>query len=214
MTTPNYPGNSKKKKESEEAEPRRADKKVERVVSGDVTQRKPPLSRRIAETFAGDDARSVGGYILFDVIIPAAKSMISDAVSQGIERMLFGTTTRSSSRSSRNRGSSGYHKMYNGRNFEGDGGRGDRDLSRRGRATHDFDEIVIETRGEAEEVLDMLGEIIEKYDVATVNDLYDLVGITGTFTDDKWGWVEMLDAHVRPVRGGYLLKLPKPEWLE
>lgn len=201
-TVVNYQANSHKSKAGPEKEP----KKVEKVVSGEVVQRKKPLGRKIADTFTGDDMQSVGGYILFEVMLPAAKTMISDAVSQGIERLLFGD--------SRPRGRTNY-TSYN-RMSGSSATRKDepRTISRHARATHDFDEIVVESRGEAAAVLDQLTELIDRYNVATVNDLYELVGITGTFADDKWGWTDLRSASVRRVRDGYLLDLPRTSPLD
>ena len=86
----NYPSNSK----SEPAEEKKEEKKVEPVVTGKVRQRKKPLGRRISEMLTGDDAQSVGEYILLDVFIPATKAMLADAASQGAERLLFGEVRR------------------------------------------------------------------------------------------------------------------------
>lgn len=203
----NLPANSHKSKDPKGPPP----KDVKKVISGEVVERKKPLTKRIAETFAGEDARSVGGYILFEVIIPAAKTMISDAVSQGIERMLFGDGY-----SSRRRSSQGYTPYNRIHGSAQTAGRGDerRAISQRGRATHDFKEIVLSTRAEAEEVLDRLSDLISDYDVALVSDLYDLVGITGSFTDDKWGWTSLAGSSVQPVRGGYLLNLPRTQSID
>lgn len=205
--TPNFPGNSKSPKKTER-------KQLTRVTTSDPVQRKTPLGKKIASTFAGDDAKSVGIYILFDVVIPAVKAMMSDAASQGIDRLLFGDVRN------RNRGGSrtDYNKIYNGGTTVRYGRSPEetprRAMSQRGRATHDFDEIVLESRGEAEEVLDILQSSIDQYDTATVSDLYALVGITGSFTDDKWGWTNLIDASVSHVREGYLLNLPKPQPLD
>src|SRR5690606_17881328 len=91
----NYPPNTHKSKDSESKRPQKenAEKpKFEKVADGE--HRKKSLGKKISETFTGDDARSVGEYVLFDVVIPAAKTMISDAVGQGVERMLFGEARR------------------------------------------------------------------------------------------------------------------------
>lgn len=198
----NYPGNSISKKGSGEQTPE--DKKVVKLVSGEVTQRKRPLGSRIKDTFTGEDARSVGLYLLFDVIIPAAKTMLADAASQGAERMLFGD---SRPKSSSGRGSyTSYNRMYSGKG----GSNTQQELSRRSRASHNFDEVVLESRAEAEEVLDFLTHLIGEYDVATVADFYELVGVTGNFTDNKWGWFDLRSASVRRVREGWLISLPKP----
>lgn len=200
----NYPGNSNRKHNEEE--PKK--KKVDKVVTGSAKKRKKPLSKKLAETFVGEDIESVGQYVLFDVIVPAAKSTIADATSQAIERMLFGESRKRPGQPGRVHGNYTPYNRSSGSTVRTQGS--GRDISRRARATHDFDEIIIDTRGEAEEVLDRLGDLIDMYDHATVSDLYDLVGITGNWTDDKWGWFDIREANIARVRSGYLLNLPKP----
>jgi hypothetical protein len=82
------------------------------------------------------------------------------------------------------------------------------------RRNHDFDEIVLATRAEANEVIDRLFDLISKYEQATVSDLYDLVGLEAKFTDEKWGWRDMRGVQAVRVGGGYLLDLPRPEQLD
>lgn len=198
------------------ARPKKDEKKVERVTSGEVIRRKKPLGKRFAETFGGGDARGVWGYIVLDVLIPAAKDMVADATSQGVERMLFGEARSSSRRGGfRSSGSNGY-VSYNrfGPSASRNRHEETRSISRRSRATHDFDEIILATRVEAEEVIDRLFDLVSRYESATVADLYDLVGATGNYTDDKWGWTDIRGAGVTRVRNGYLLDLPKPEPLD
>lgn len=206
----NLPGNSNKDKQ---AAPKRQSAKPEKLpksISGEVVSRKKPMLRRIAATFTGDDSKTVGHYVLFEVVLPAVKQLISDAASQGIERLLFGDASRNSRTPSR----PGYN-AYNRVSPTTAPNRGDtRGISERARATHDFNEIVLESRGEAEKVRDDLIACVEQYDVATVSDLYDLVGITGSFQDDKWGWYAPLEIRVTPVRHGYLLNLPKTQPVE
>ena len=84
-------------------------------------------------------------------------------------------------------------------------------MSRRARANFDFQEIVLATRVEADEVIDRLFNIIQEFEQATVRDLYDLVGERASFTDEKYGWTNIRTADVRRIREGYLLDLPRPE---
>lgn len=204
----NYQGNSNKKRATEKKEEPR-EKKVEKVTEGEAIKRKKPLRRKIAETFTGEDMQSVGTYILFEVLIPASKTMISDAVSQGVERTLFGDTIRRSpgAASRPRQAHTSYHKMYSPND---DRVAGPRTMSSRAKATHDFDEVILPSRGDAEAVLEGLDLLIAEYDVATVADLYELVDITGSFQDDKWGWTDIRGASVTRVSQGYLLNLPRP----
>lgn len=208
----NFPSNSqrpvKPKSEGKEV------KKVEKVIEGEVVRRKKPLSKRFAETFMGGSAKGVWEYVLMDVLIPAAKDTITDAVSQGVERMIFGDSRSPSSRARRSGSSYGYtsyNKMSSTYSSRRDNRR---EPSHRARSSHDFDEIILSTRVEAEEVIDRLFDLVSKYETASVADLYDLVGVNGSYTDEKWGWTDLRGAGVSRTRSGYLLDLPRPELLD
>lgn len=206
MAEAQFPSNSKT---TQPAEKRPEIKPV--VSEGGAKERKKSLGKRIAESFTGEDAETVGQHILMDVLIPAAKNAISDAVTQGIERMLFGDVRRGRTTTSGRPGNyTSYGSVINrspGRAFQGEG---DRQISRSARRNHDFREIVLEERGEAERVLDEMGHILDAYDVVTVAELYSLVNITGSYTDEKWGWNDLRGSKVDRLREGYLLNLPRP----
>lgn len=76
---------------------------------------------------------------------------------------------------------------------------------------HAFDQIIIGSRQEAEEVLDRMYDLISRYDAASVADLYELTGIESAHSDYKWGWDNLRGSSVGRVKGGgYLLELPEP----
>lgn len=204
----NLPGNSHKKSDAAE-EPEIRKPKFDKAITGNVVERKKPLGKRIAETFTGDDSRSVGHYVLFEVILPAAKQMIVEAGSQGLERMFYGDSNRGRSIPGRSRDYNNYNQVSRSRPEPRP-----QALSQKSRATHDFRDLVLETRGEAERVRDELLSAIETYGSTTVSDLYEFVGITGSFQDDKWGWYDLRDIRVQRVRDGYMLNLPRPQPIE
>lgn len=212
-----YPDNSRRVTARSEA-PKQEPKVVAQVTTGEVIQRKKRLGKRFSETFVDGDARGVWGYVMLDVVIPAVKDTVADAVSEAVERMLFGDR-RSSSRRSASRysqyGHVNYRSAYGSQTSIRQGPRDEpRSISRRARATHDFGEIILATRVEAEEVIDKMFELISKFEVVTVADLYDLVGVTGSHVDNKWGWTDIRGAKADRVRGGYLLDLPRPDPLD
>lgn len=192
-------------------------KKVERIVEGTVVRRKKPFRTRIKEMFVGDDMQTVGQYIMFEVLLPAVKDTIADVTSQGVERMLFGEV-RSTHRRGPRPNSSNYTNYTNYSRYQTQAERRPQrpGLNQRARATHDFDQIILKTRSEAEEVIDRLFDLVQKYDSATVADLYELVGLKADYTDDKWGWTDFRGAGATRLSrgGGYLLDLPRPELLE
>lgn len=189
----NYPANSRRSKEPQ------PEKEVKKVIEGVAVQRKKSWVDRTAHTIFAEDSSTVMSYIVMEVLVPAFRNLIFDTISQGAERVLYGESRRSSR-------SSGTYTNYSKMADRG----GHREaLSRHARATHDFEDIMLSSRIEADEVLDSLRELIDRFEAATVADLYDLVGLTGSFSDNQWGWRDLRNASVRPVRGGYLLNLPR-----
>lgn len=58
-----------------------------------------------------------------------------------------------------------------------------------------------------------MDELLSKYESVSKADLHELLGLDITYTDEKWGWVNLDDAGVKRVRSGYLLELPRLESL-
>ncbi len=56
--------------------------------------------------------------------------------------------------------------------------------------------------------------LLDKYDSVTVAEFYELCGVSGNFTDNKYGWTDIQGASVQRTRNGYLLNMPKPEPLD
>lgn len=181
--------------------------------------RKKPLGKRFRETFIEDDAQSVASYVMMDVLIPAARDMIIDAGTSFLEQTFRGEARPRSSRRSGRGGSAG-RVNYGGfsappRQDPRVRERDERRYARPVRDSHGLDDIVLETRAEAELVLEALYFKLEKYDQVTVSDLLGSVGITPAFTDDRWGWTSLSGSSVRRLgREGYILSLPRIESLD
>lgn len=206
LPTPDaYPGNSDKKRMNQQEEPKKEIKKV-----ASATKRKKSMAKKFKEAFVGEDGddQSVADYILYDVLVPAAKNTISDMVTGGIEMILYGER-RGSSRMNRDRGRS--YVNYSGYSTRRDNDRA-RNGSRVRRSARDRvynDDIIIPTRGEAEQTIDSLLDIIDQYGSASIADLYSLTGIDSDFTDNSYGWTNLSTASVSRTRDGYILNLPR-----
>lgn len=201
-----FPPNSVKSKAPEPEE-----KKIERVTTSDPTRRKKGLAKQFQSTFFGGDFKTASNYVVFGVLIPAAKEALVEAGSAGFEKLIFGDSKRRGGmRSGGPLGYVSYNRMGQSQQSPAVARPA---LTQRGRAQHDFDEIVLESRQEAEAVLDQLYDLLSKYDEVTVSDLYELTGIKSTHVDKQWGWSNLKGSGVSRVRGGYLLDLPEPSHL-
>lgn len=197
------PGNQKTKKVDKDQK-----EKLEKVVKGNVVKQKKSFTKRLVSSMIGEDVNSVTQYIIQDVVVPAAKNTIADMVSGGIEMLLFGEIKGTKTK---RRGGQSYvsYNSYYGRDDRREPRRSPHKRNPRSRSSHIFDDILLETRGEAEEVLSLLVELTDSYGMATVADLYDLVGVTSEFTDTKYGWESLGGATVDRTRSGYLINLPR-----
>lgn len=74
---------------------------------------------------------------------------------------------------------------------------------------HRFDNVVFETRGDAESVIDQLEDILDTYGFVTVADLYELSGMTYKHGDNHYGWTNLKTVRVLQVRNGWVLDLPR-----
>lgn len=179
-----------------------SEKKVEKVIQGKVKQKKRSGLQKIAGEVIQEDARNVKSYIFSEVLIPALKKTISDVIKNGIDMVLYGE-----SRGSGKRSLPGSKVSY--RSFYDD----DRDRhSYRDRVSsrYDYDDVIFDSRGEAEEVLSSMYDILERYKVVSVADLFDLVGLQCKYTDNKYGWMDLRGSEVvRTFDGGYSIRLPK-----
>lgn len=189
-----YKSNSYKSKENI------SEKKVEKIVTGEVRTKRKSEAGKIKELFISDDASNVKSYVIMDVLIPAIKKAISDIVTNGIEMILYGETGKSSRRSNAERVS--YRSYYDDRH----------DVPRtiRSSSRYEVDDVIFENRGEAERVLESMDELIGKYGIVSVADMLDLSGITPNYTDNRYGWTSLYSAAVTRIRdGGYTIKLPR-----
>jgi hypothetical protein len=69
-------------------------------------------------------------------------------------------------------------------------------------------ELVVKSREEAESVLEALRVLINRFGMASVSDLYDLVGLKTEFADTRLGWRNLEGATIGQVDNGYVLDLP------
>ena len=194
-------------------------KRVEQVTSQPATIRKRPLGRRMVDMIAGDDARSVGGYVVFEIVIPAVKDLLFEIITGGSQRALWGSANtrraqvpqKSSIRTSVPGAPS--YMDYSGQSSSARQGQR---MSPSAQAQHNFDEIVVASRGEAEMILSRMCELVEVYGVASVADLYSMAGVTNSsYVDNRWGWKDLGSARVlRIPQGGYVFNFPRPVPIE
>ena len=185
-----YKPNSNKYKSEQRKE---REKRAEKIVQGNVRRKKKSEVSRLKDIFISEDIEDVKTYIVMDVVVPTIKNTIADVVNM----FLFGDT----SKRNKNHNTVSYSSYSSGRS----GNNNRRVVSNR----YNFDDYYFDSRGEAEEVLDRMDELIDSYGAVTVGDFYDMIGITGKYTDNNYGWTNISRASVQRTRDGYSIDLPR-----
>lgn len=194
-----YKPNSHRFKE-EKKEPV-GDKKIPVVVSGKVKTKKKNDIRKFTDIFIAEDVSNVKSYIFMDVLVPAVKKAVSDIVRDGIDMILYGE--------------SGKRKSSSGSSYVSYGKYSDRRDDHRSvndsrvKTRFDYEDLVFESRGEAEAVREQMDEMIDRYGIVTIADMYDMADMSAPYTSNKYGWTNIRTAEPIRIKEGYILKLPK-----
>lgn len=199
MDIDSLPSNSHKSREAQYHKP---EKKVEKVVSGSTSTKKKSGIVKLADVFLPEDVASVKSYIIGDVIIPKIKNMLHDIGAEAWDSF-WGISGRSS-RPSASRVSYVSYDKYS---------RNKTDISdhSRQRSGIDYDDIVFSSRGDAQSVLDSMGDICDQYQAVSVADMYELADVPNeNYTLNKYGWTDIHDAKIVRLSGGdYTIKMPR-----
>jgi hypothetical protein len=196
----NYAPNSHKAKAEAAKE-----KKVEKVVKGDVRIKKKGGLSSITDVFISEDASNVKSYIVVDVLVPAIKNAVVDIVTDGINMIFFGGTGRGSAR----RGSVPASYV----SYDRFSDRGQSHNTRDNfvpRASASYEGVVMRTKYDADNVLDQADNLVREYGQVSIADLCEMMGVPSKFTDVNYGWTNLSTAEVvRERDGGYSLRMPR-----
>lgn len=197
----NYPANSHKAAAEKQEEAKRAQK----VISGKASVKKKSEAKKFAEAFFNEDLRKIKNYVLMDVILPNAKKVISEVISNTVDMLLYGSPQRRDSGRSATRPS---YVAYD--RFAQDDNPPRREQTPARRA-YSYEDILFDHKEDAAAVLKQLDDMMREYRQVSVADLYDLAGISHDYTDNDYGWKNIRNAEIVRLRdGGYTIKMPRP----
>lgn len=74
------------------------------------------------------------------------------------------------------------------------------------------DDIVFQSREDAENALASMADVVKQYGVVSLADVYDIIGkISPSYAANKYGWRSLDKAKVVRCRAGYFIEVPKAE---
>lgn len=201
MNDMEYKPNSHKSKEAQANQEGVPAKKFNKVVTGNVKTKKQGGLKNVTKEIISGDPVKVKSAMFEDVFIPAVKNLIEDLVVKGVRLFVRGDTGSRSGRTNAEYVS--YNKMSDRRDVRRPA---EPATSKLGRS---YESICLESRGDAEEVLFRMKEALETYGMVSIADLWDLLGESHSYTEQKYGWTNLDSARVVSLRDGYGFDFPR-----
>ena len=178
---------------------------VQKVVTGSAKTVKKSGARKVADLFTSENSGNLGEYILMELVVPSLKKLIYEMGQDSLDMILFGGTRKNESRSTPSNYVS--YRQYSDRDRRDD--RRDYRYSGSQKSVYEYEEVWLESRGDAEAVLDRLNEMVDHYGVVSVAALFDLAGLRCNYTANNYGWTNIRNAEIVRSGGGYLIRMPK-----
>ena len=177
-----------------------------------VVNTKPDsVGKRFIKLFLAEDVDNIGEYLVKDLIIPGAKDVFFNflwALFWGDKR-----TGSSIGRSDR----TPYYKASQTAKIRTIGSSEKREKEpeeTKNTPKFDLSNLRFMSQAEAKEVLTAMKVYLDSYPGVSIGYLQELLGETGDYTNEYYGWTNLEDARIRPTSGGgWLLVLPRPERL-
>lgn len=203
-----YQGNSKKEKIVADVKP----KNIQKVVTGEVIVKEKTLGSRFKHIFFGGDFQTASQYVAAEVLLPALRNLLLDALAKGSERLVLGDSGPRHQRRPINYGSRiQYNNPINTRAYLPD----QKPVNRWTTSDrHSMDKFIVVDRTDAETIIERIIDIIDQYDVVSSADVLELLGQPSSHIDQKWGWTQIPKIDLRQVREGYELSFPPLEEIQ
>lgn len=202
MDINDLPGNSQYNK-TEEEKP-----KVKPVISKDSLVKNDDFVSKVKKTLFSDD-------VLNEVVWPGIKNLALD----GLEMIFFhdgGRRYGDRRRDSYYYDNASYrydsHYRYADRRDSPSDYRDNGGDSRRDHI--DYRNIILKNREDAEKIVEDMRYRCDKYGSVSVAELFDMIGVTGEYTDNDWGWKDPRDISYRRVSRGFLIIVPEARYVK
>lgn len=184
----------------------------EKVIDAEIVDNKPaakkikkPLGQRFKEAFFVTSKEELKRFIVQEVIMPGVRDILSDIISRGSDKLLYGDGRgRRSSRGSRGASFVSYQEYY-------DKGKKNTSYKTAGGYTSEgihWDGPAAEDR--ANSVLDWCAEQLELYERFTAYQFYSECGMTTDHSDENWGWTSIEGFKAVREGHGWSIYTPKP----
>lgn len=196
-----YSSNSYKARDGSVVEHTEEKKIISSTPGSAVVQKKTGFGRFL-ESMIVTSASELGTWLFEQVIIPKTKDLVRTLWVEGIDMLLYGKSVGNKSGSNITKIS--YNGYYSGSSSA--------EPVRTNISNSSFGNIVFNTRGKAEETLAIMADMIDRGEVITVAQFYEIAEVEEIppYTANSYGWTNLGGAKVqRCLDGGYIITLPR-----
>lgn len=186
---------------------------IEKVqLKGTVVEKKPGFITKLRETFIAEDARDVGDYVVWDILVPTIKRTIRDIIVGTADRVFLGSSSPNSSNSLyRERGVTYVKARTDYASASKRTSESARPVQRTvNRSNFHLNEIIFDNYDDAAAVLEKMIDYLDTYGKVSVDEYFDMIGHSADYTAQNWGWKSLSSATIVNTFGGYFIKLPNP----
>lgn len=200
-----YPTNSFKSREPQNDLPQHK----EMVAKG--TRKKETIFRKFVKEWIPlpDTAETMEDFLVKDVAAPGLKNLLYSLATNALSFFLFHNADKGAAPKSNNGvGKISYREYYTSTNAAGTSNSSRSSISQ----GYLYPDTCYETRGDAEIVLETMRDVVEKYGIVTMADMFELSGLVTQPGDFKFGWTkeDMPNASIERLRDGtYTIKMSR-----
>ncbi len=198
---PNVKPNSNRYREKEKS---KDEHRVSKVTKGAVKKKEATTLQKFAKSFLPEDAKSMKDYVAEET--PGLIKWILRKLAMHFLDIYFPESGQYY------RGPDGRRSSTTAFRYDTIRGGNSSVLGVRERNTnqvYEYQNIYFDEYGDAEDVLDGLYDCIQRYERASVFDMYDLSGVSANATDRNYGWTDLRGTKIVATRDGYTLTLPR-----
>lgn len=188
---------------------------VRKVQTSNVKVKKRTLFSNLADTFIREKPAEVRKYVLQEVVVPAIMDTIYDCITSAVGMIFYKKADRR--RPGGNSNTTGSRFNYSA--ISTPSIRKERTPAYGGSkgSLRSFDNLVFESKGEAENVRDSMIEFLDRYGTISVMQFYDIADIDVSnvaFTENNWGWKRDSIGQMKIIgdsANGFYINLPRCE---
>lgn len=203
---PDLPGNSNIEK-SRQADTTEQHSESKAVAHGRLKTVK--RRTRLSDIFTPEDTSSVASFVFTRLIIPRLQVLAVDTINAVARAIFLGERTSEPSRKTPG-GYTSYQGYYGGEKKPAT----KLSSSKKTNGSFQFQDVVVDSYGDAQLILDRLDEQLDDQGYVTVSYLYEAAGLPCPFTGNYYGWENISSARIVTDSDGYLIEMPEPHALK